>query len=116
MKFVLIKTTGEIGIVDIDYDNFLDECYKLLDCTCIEIARCEDNYRFIIDESGKIKDPPKELNVKASMIYPAVPFDCLVGDVLVGKLDSNDPSEFASLDEDDIIHLQWLLDVELEEL
>ena len=116
MKFVLVKTNGEAGVVDINYDNFLDECYNLLDCSCIEFACCEDNYRFIIDESGKIKEPPKELNRCASMIYPPVPFDYLAGDVLIGKLDPNDPSEFTSLDEDDLFHLEWLLNVELEEL
>ena len=117
MKCILLKTLDKSGIVDIDYDNFLDEAYKLLDCTTIETASCvRSEYLFIVDGEGKIKEPPKDLNVEASSLYPGVPIDCLCGDVLLCKRDPHDPSEFTTLNEEDKEFFSWLLGYELEEL
>lgn len=35
----------------------------------------------IIDDEGKLKDKP--INIPATMLYGALPYDCIVGDVIL---------------------------------
>ena len=85
-KYILIRTDNTFEIVEIDKNNFLNEAYRLLDCSFIEIANPGlNNIRFCIDDAGKLTG--KELNFLATVIYNFVDkkfFDTIVGNVLVG--------------------------------
>lgn len=86
-EFILITKKGEIEIVQIESEQFLNKCYDLIKCECIEI--CVPNIkngdtpiRFMLDESGKFND--QKFNPLASAIYNRP--DVLFGNVLVGQL------------------------------
>ena len=86
-EFILIKIKGEIEIVQIEKEQFLDKCYELIKCECIEycVLNIKDGntpIRFILDKSGKLND--QEFNPLASAIYNRP--DVLFGNVLVGQL------------------------------
>ena len=84
-QYILIKTNGEISTVAISDCQLLDKCYELLDCSCIEIVRISHDITYIVDESGKIKENPKEVNPICSALYAGTVYgDPIVGDVLVG--------------------------------
>ena len=115
MRFVLVTVSGAAEVVTLDYDKFLDEAYKLLDCSCIEMVRAEGGYHFVLDESGKIKTPPKKVNTLACRAYPALPNDYLAGDVLIGRIDySFEGGEFVFLTEQDIEKIQFMLQRKIE--
>lgn len=93
-EFILITTKGEIEIVQIESEQFLNKCYDLIKCECIEI--CVPNIkigdtqiRFILDESGKLND--QEFNALASVMYNRP--DVLFGNVIVGQIGCYRPGE-----------------------
>ena len=84
-QYILIKTNGEISTVAISGNQLLDKCHELLDCSCIELVRISRDIIYIVDESGKIKKQPKEVNPICSALYAGTAYgDPIVGDVLVG--------------------------------
>ena len=92
MKFILIKTNMECEVVEISQSNFLSECYKHINCELIEI--CVPNgygnvIRFIIDDCGKLDG--QEFNPLATLVYNR--FDCIFGNVLVGRISFNEHGE-----------------------
>ena len=110
-SYILIKTNGETEIVEIDKERFLDTCYELIKCECIEI--CKPNFpkgdhviRFIIDESGKLND--SKYNPLATALYNRP--DILFGNVLVGKIGINRYGEM------DIVGLECYEADELEDV
>ena len=69
----------------------LQELYKLLGCSFIEVAYPlrDPKHILIIDEEGKLHDPPKPLNLAATTIYNNAP-DWISGPALYclrGELD-----------------------------
>ena len=96
-KCILIKTNFEYEVVELpEDDTFNSEVYKLLDCECWEgVPGCFGTY-LILDESGKIKNPPKDANPLASLLYASLPLfngDILAGDVLVSTIGYNSEGE-----------------------
>lgn len=86
-EFILITTKGEIEIVLIETEQFLDKCYELIKCECIEccvpnIKNGNTPIRFFLDESEKLND--QEFNPLATAIYNRP--DVLFGNVIVGQL------------------------------
>lgn len=65
---------------------FNDTVHREIDCDCYEYVRIHANLScsFLVDECGKLKDPAKPINYRASAFYPCAAFgDPLVGDVFV---------------------------------
>jgi len=81
MNAILITTDGEEKeITPINGKNFtLQELYKLIDCTLVEVLHLPNRKYMIIDEEGKLKANHK-LNGKATLIYS---LDYIVGNVVV---------------------------------
>ena len=77
----LINTNGEEReITPINGKNFtLQELYKLIDCTTIEVLPLPNRKYMIIDEEGKLK-LRYTLNGKATQIYK---LDFIVGNVVI---------------------------------
>ena len=65
---------------------FNDTVHREIDCDCYEHVRIHANITcsFLVDECGKLKNPPKPVNYRASVFYPGAAFgDPIVGDVFV---------------------------------
>lgn len=107
MKCILIKTNLEFEVVELpEDDTFNDEVYKLLDCECWEGVPGAFGTYLMLDESGKIKNPPKQENLLASSLYTRSKFgiDVLAGDVLVSTIgiDAQGEYDLVTLPDDDI--------------
>ena len=109
-EYILITTKGEIETVLIEKEQFLDKCYELIGCECIEccVPNIKDgntSIRFILDESVKLND--QKYNPLATAIYnrPDIHF----GNVLVGQIGLNQYGEM------DIVGLSYWESDELVE-
>lgn len=121
-KCILIKTNFEYEVVELpEDDTFNSEVYKLLNCECWEgVAGCFGTY-LILDESGKIKNPPKDANPLASLLYSSALLfnnDILAGDVLVSTIgyNSQGESDIVSLSDFQINRVLKCLSLYQEEL
>lgn len=92
-KYLFIPADAEAPCrwVEIESDScsgFNDDVHRLIDCDCYEQVYIKnDDIVFLVDESGKIKNPPKPINVRASEFYPGTMYgDPIVGDVIVCSL------------------------------
>ena len=68
------------------HHRFNEAVHAWIDCDCYEHVRIHANLScsFLVDECGKLKDPTKPINYRASVFYPGAAFgDPLVGDVFV---------------------------------
>lgn len=62
----------------------LNELYKHLNVTSVEILRAHDGRYIVVDEEGRLK-PNARTNVKATLLYLHGSVNQLVGKVLVCK-------------------------------
>ena len=88
MKYLFVPVVGPVREVELpdDTNGFLNEAEKQLDCSCVEFVYIPGgHYVMIIDESGKICNPPKRINIRASPLSGGWPSDCIAGDVIIGK-------------------------------
>lgn len=71
---------------------FLEACYREIECDCIEVAPTRfDGIVLILDESGKLKEGCQDrVNLRATMLYSGGHIDPIVGNVLVGRVVSED--------------------------
>lgn len=109
-KCILIHTDLKYEVVELpDDDTFNDEVYKLLNCSCWEGVPGMFGTYLMVDESGKLKNPPKKENLLANSLYPGFLFsnDVLVGNVLVSKIGTNEDNEsdLVSLSDKDIKYI-----------
>lgn len=88
-KYLVLSPTGELRWEEIYRYELLDRMYQIIGCDCVEQVRSViDGICFVIDESGKIKNPPQFHNELASRLY----YGYLIGmDDIVG------PAVFCSL-------------------
>ena len=85
-KYILIPADESVKpyYVEIDSERFNDTVHELLDCDYFEPVYCHIGYVLLVDEVGKLKDPPKPVNFRASGFYPGSMYgDPIVGDVIV---------------------------------
>lgn len=79
----------------------LHSWYDALECHCLQhVQTIIPGLYLLIDDNGKITDPPKQLNTFASLLYPGFPYDCIVGHAILagvgmrdGEADIVPPSE-----------------------
>ena len=115
MKYILLKTDNTFEVVQIERENFLDDVYRMLDCSFIEICNpFLENIRFCIDDSGKLTG--KEVNLLATILYNVNKrlefFDEIVGNVLIGidDIDENEEHDFFGLSDIQIMNITDLLE------
>lgn len=87
-KFLYIPVEGPMEIHEIPIDEvpqvFFDRVRELVGCKWLEFVHCGE-YILLVDELGKIIDPPKPVNPRASLLYPGTDFgDPIVGNCLIG--------------------------------
>lgn len=88
-KYMVIDPSGEIRWIEIDRLNLLEEFYEAIDCDCLENVRTIiPDVCLIVDESGRIKDPPKPHNDLASQLYLGwiLGHDDIVGPAIVAAI------------------------------
>ena len=119
-KYLRIDPSGEITLIQLDRvlhkycdgdGPDLDQIHAAIGCSCMEQVRTViPGIVLLIDESGKIKDPPQRHNEIASRLYYGflIGKDDIVGPVIVAALRPTEP--YGELD------LFPLNDVELAKL
>lgn len=92
MKDSYLKITATSWItetVDIDRSRFCDEIHRLINCDVWEGVPFHvdgiGSFYMILDENGKISEPPKPFNPIATFLYNNR-YDVIVGDVIVCEL------------------------------
>lgn len=89
-KYMVIDPDGSRRWIEIEREHMLDEFYKAIDCSCLENVRTViPGVCLIVDESGRIEDPPKPHNVAASWLYAGwyLGRDDIVGSAIVCTID-----------------------------
>lgn len=82
MFYYKIHTNGHIEEIEIDRRMELKDFYREIECDCISYVRCIDcDTEMIIDDEGKLKD--REVNFVATLLYGALPYDCINGTALL---------------------------------
>ena len=87
-KFLFVPVDGPMEIHEIPSDDFdarfLDAARELVDCKWLEFVYCGE-YVLLVDELGKVMDPVKPENPRASLLYPGTDFgDPIAGNCLIG--------------------------------
>jgi hypothetical protein len=91
-KAYILTTDGEIKVTapKNGTDFSLDELKAAIGGGYIEIVRIPHNRLMVVDEEGKIKDPPLPLNMRATLLYCGGnepdfnnPYHTINGDALV---------------------------------
>ena len=69
-KYSVIYPSGEIRLEEINRELMLDRMHEIIGCDCLEqVHTIVPGMVLIVDESGKIKDPPQQHNELASLLY-----------------------------------------------
>lgn len=102
-KYLRIDPSGEITWIQIDCVHYswcdadglcLDQVHAAIGCDCMEQVRTViPGIVLLIDESGKIKDPPQRHNEVASRLYYGflIGKDDIVGPAIVAALRPTEP-------------------------
>lgn len=103
-KYLRIDPSGEITWISIDRVPYswdpgtlgpsLDQLYAAIGCSCIEQVRSVlPGVVLIVDESGRVKDPPQRHNELASRLYYGwlCGMDDIVGPAVVAALRPTGP-------------------------
>lgn len=129
-KIKVIKLTQGIlkpEVIEIDKDKFLDECYKHINCRCIDVVTgiYDDFYvDIVVDDEGLLRDDTI-VNPIAWFLYSKCDFDApIVGNaILCGSTEDGDTVslsgdflnklgdlQFATMDKLHELSLNYLLD------
>lgn len=114
-KYIKITTTNKVDVLEIDSDELLKGFYSAIDCSSVALISVrifphKPPYLLVVDEEGKVKDPPKQPNEVATMLFKGA---VIVGDVIIGKsgLRNGEP-DIVGLDsyevESLLFHLTWV--------
>lgn len=132
-RHLLISPSGEISWIDLerrpDYGPVylgdlaldLDQIHGVLGCSCVEqVHTVLPNIVLVIDDSGKVKDPPQPHNELASRLYYGyqVGMDDICGPAIVMRLRRSGPYgdvDWGPLDPADLAKLSLFLGVALPE-
>lgn len=69
----------------------LHSWYDSLECDCLQhVQTLIPGLYLLIDDNGKITDPPKQLNTLATFLYPGYPYDCIVGHAILAGVGLRD--------------------------
>lgn len=86
-KYLRLDPSGDVSWITIDCDHFLDGLREAIGCDWLENVRLPGGVCAIVDEVGKIKDPPQSVNPLASVLYPGTAYgDPLCGPVVFARI------------------------------
>lgn len=100
-KYLVMEPSGSMRWEEIDRARILGRLHEIIDCNCVEQVRTViHNLVLIVDESGRIKTPPKEHNDLASCLYLGwiLGSDNIVGTAVLASLEVDPESEYGEMD------------------
>lgn len=110
MSKVVLLNTETNGAKVINIEMTLENCYDMLKCNLIDVARRKiagHTYLFTVDDEGLLIDKP----VVSAVYRGGSP--AFVGNLIVAKDSDNDDEDYGNLSNDDIVrifsHLTYLL-------
>lgn len=69
-RYLVVYPSGKVEFQEIQRENMLDRLHEIIGCSCVEQVRTVvPGLVMIVDESGRIKEPPQEHNEFASRFY-----------------------------------------------
>ena len=69
-RYMVLEPTGEIRWIQTEHEDLLDTLHREIGCDCVECVRTVvPDIALIVDESGKVKEPPQLHNRRASELY-----------------------------------------------
>lgn len=69
-KYMVIEVNGKIRVIQTERAELLHTFRQAIGCDYVEIVRTiVPDVCLIVDESGKVKDPPQQHNEMASRLY-----------------------------------------------
>ena len=67
---MVLEPNGEIRWIQTEHEDLLDTLYREIGCDCVEsVQTVVPDIALIVDESGKVKEPPQQHNRRASRLY-----------------------------------------------
>jgi len=93
---LLIKTNDEVSLIEF---NQLSDLYPIVGCNMIEVAypKAWPGYVLLIDEEGKYKEK-NNINIVGTLAYGRMPYDVIVGDMVVCRKGLSDLEGLTSSD------------------
>ena len=88
-KYLVIYPNSTIRWVEIERSDMLHDFYKVIGCDSLENVRTIiPDMCLIVDECGKIKDPPQRVNEVASFFYAGsnMGYDPIVGPAILASI------------------------------
>ena len=88
-KYIVIMPSGEIRWELVEPEKRMQRFREIIGTDCVENVRTIlPDICIIVDESGKIKDPPQQFNVWASLLYAGFlrGRDTIVGPAIVAAI------------------------------
>lgn len=105
-NYLVLDPDNTIRWIQIDRSRMLEEFYKAIGCDCLENVRTViPPICLIVDESGKVKDPPQEENFLASLLYLGYlrGIDDIVGPAVLAAIRLvNGESDWVPLNDDEL--------------
>ena len=89
-KYLVIDPDGSVRWEEIPREKMLERLHEIIDCDCVEnVHTILPWLNLIVDESGRIKNPPKPHNETASLFYLGyiLGSDDIVGTVVLAGID-----------------------------
>lgn len=100
-KYLVIEPSGDLRWIELDRNDLLDVFYKEIGCSCIESVRSVwYPVYLIVDDVGRLLNPPKPNNELASMLYPGWILGCddIVGTVILVAVREDPESPYHEYD------------------
>lgn len=85
-RYLVIEPSGDLRWIELERKDLLDVFYKEIGCSCIESVRSVwYPIYLIVDDVGRLLNPPKPHNELASRLYPGwiLGDDDIVGSVIL---------------------------------
>lgn len=109
-KYMVIYPDGSIRWIEVENRQLLPAFYKAIGCDCVENVRTIiPDVCLIVDECGKLKNPPQPHNDVASQLYAGwiLGSDNIVGPVVVAAIHLVDgESDWVPLSDEEMFRVQ----------
>lgn len=117
-RYLSLDVDGSFCWIDTDRGIMLDVFHDVIGCDMVEQVHIPLGFCMLVDESGKIKNPPQRVNRLASRLYPGSMFgDPIVGPVIFVRIGLVDGEyDWCPLLDKDLSLLSLFLGVEIPDL
>lgn len=82
-RYLKIPVEGKPVMIEVDEQHLLEGFRRHLDCESIKTVSITSRFGLIVDEMGKIKDPPKPYNARATSLLGDWSPDWIAGDAIL---------------------------------